>query len=117
MDKNHKIIDFSHLYSIAGDDEIFKKELIGIFLKQIPVFIANMNQFLANNEIENFAREAHTAKSSVLIFGMVNTGQLLKNIQNLAEDKKMSEIAPILKLVEMEFNQAVTELLSTLEEG
>ena len=80
-------IDLNHLNSITNGDENFKKELIGIFLNQIPVFIHNMKDYLDNNKMEKLAREAHTAKSSALIFGMENTGKLLKEIQYWAENK------------------------------
>ena len=117
MNSNLKTIDFSHLNSIASGDESFKKELIGIFLEQIPVFIHNMKKYLDNNKLEKLAREAHTAKSSVLIFGMANSGRLLKEIQLLAESKKTTEIQPALEEVEKELKQAKTELLDMLKEG
>ncbi len=117
MNNNLKTIDFDHLNSITSGDDSFKKELIGIFLEQIPVFINNMKKYFENNKLENLAREAHTAKSSVLIFGMKNCGQLLKDIQLLAENKKTTEIEPVLKEVEMELKQAKTELLDVLKDG
>jgi len=116
MNSNLQLIDFKHLNSIIGDDENFKKELIRIFLEQIPTFINNMNQFFIKNKLEKLAREAHTAKSSVLIFGMTNTGRLLKEIQLLAESKKTNEIEPALKQVEMDLNQARTDLHNVLKE-
>jgi HPt (histidine-containing phosphotransfer) domain-containing protein len=115
MSNNLQPVDFNHLDSIVNGDESFKKELIGIFLEQIPVFMKNMNKFLENNKPENLAREAHTAKSSVLIFGMTNAGALLKEIQLLAESKKIMEIQPILKLVETEFNNATEQLSGSLK--
>lgn len=116
MSSNLKIIDFNHLNSITSGDESFKKELIAIFLNQIPVFIHNMKDYLDNNKMEKLAREAHTAKSSALIFGMENTGKLLKEIQHWAENKKPTEIWPALEEVEMELLQAKTELENFLKE-
>lgn len=117
MNSNLKIIDFSHLNSIASGDDDFKKELIAIFLEQIPVFINNMKKYLDNNKLEKLAREAHTAKSSVLIFGMTNSGTLLKEIQLMAESKNSTEIQPSLEEVEKELIQAKTELENFLKEG
>jgi len=110
MSSNGKFINFNHLESIVSGDENFKKELITIFLTQIPAFINNMKKYLAQNNLENLAREAHTAKSSALIFGMENTGRLLKEIQLLAENNKPTEIQPALEVVAMELNKAITEL-------
>jgi len=117
MSSNLKLIDFNHLDGIVNGDENFKKELIGIFLEQIPVFIHNMKKFLDNNKFEKLAREAHTAKSSALIFGMTNSGRLLKEIELLAENKKPAEILPALEEVELELIQAKTELENFLKEG
>lgn len=115
MNNNLQSIDFKHLNSIANGDENFKKELINIFLEQIPEFINNMNQFFDQNNLEKLAREAHTAKSSVLIFGMTNTGKLLKEIQLFAENKNTQELEPALKQVEKELSLAKTELLNMLK--
>jgi len=117
MNNNLKIIDFSHLDTIVGGDENFKKELIAIFLEQIPEFINNMNKFFNKNKSEKLAREAHTAKSSVMIFGMTNTGMLLKDIQLWAENNKFAEVEPALKQVEIDLNQAKTDLENALKEG
>jgi len=117
MSSNGKFINFNHLESIVSGDENFKKELITIFLTQIPAFINNMKKYLAQNNLENLAREAHTAKSSALIFGMENTGRLLKEIQLLAEGNKPIEIQPALEEVKMELFQAKTELENFLKEG
>lgn len=116
MNRNLKTIDLNHLNSITSGDESFKKELIAIFLNQIPVFIHNMKDYLDNNKMEKLAREAHTAKSSALIFGMENAGNLLKEIQLLAETKQADVIQPKLLQVETELNQANSELLEILKE-
>lgn len=116
MSSSQKLIDFNHLDSIANGDESFKKELIWIFLEQIPVFIHNMKEYLENNKFEKLAREAHTAKSSALIFGMANSGRLLKEIELLAENNKLIDIQPALEVVEMELIQAKSELMNFLKE-
>jgi HPt (histidine-containing phosphotransfer) domain-containing protein len=116
MNSNQKSIDLNHLNSITSGDESFKKELIAIFLNQIPVFINNMKKYLAQNKLENLTREAHTAKSSAMIFGMENTGKLLKEIQHLAETNQAGDIQNILLQVETELNQANSELNEILKE-
>ncbi len=98
--------DFSELDRFSFGDESFKKELISIFVSQIPVFISNMNLFLEKNELENLAREAHTAKSSVLIFGMQNTGNMLKEIQKLAESGNIDLIPGLIEKVTADMNVA-----------
>jgi len=105
-------MDLQEINRITCGDKNFKKELIEIFLKQIDEFIIKMNDYLENNNMEYLAREAHTAKSSVLIFGMEDTGMLLKDIQFLAESSNTTEIPSLIKKVENDLNEAKEVLLN-----
>lgn len=116
MDGQFNHVNLEYLDDISGGDCIFKKELIGIFLKQIPDFIRNLHRFLIDNEIENLAKEAHTAKSSVLIFMMEETGKNLKKIQLLAENNQKEEILPLILEVQNELDKASKELNVYLDE-
>ncbi len=116
MNNRFETIKLTYLEEISGGDIQFQKELIGIFLSQIPEFIFNMNKFLSKNEIDNLAKEAHTAKSSVLIFMMDETGKILKQIQNLAENKQTKQIPLLLRTVEKALKSASMELNQYLEE-
>lgn len=115
MSSNLEPIDFNHLDGIVNGDENFKKELVKIFLEQIPEFMKNMKNFLDNDKPENLAREAHTAKSSAMIFGMNNAGKLLKDIQFLAENKNLQATKPVFELVETEFETAKIQLIEFLK--
>ncbi len=115
MYKDLQTIDFSSLNTIANNDKDFVKELIGIFLDQIPDFIKNLNQLFTENNLEKLGREAHTAKSSVMIFGMTNTGMLLNKIEIWAENKNIDEIGPALRIVEKDLNLAKIELTDALK--
>jgi HPt (histidine-containing phosphotransfer) domain-containing protein len=111
---NH--VNLAYLQEISGGDFNFQKELIKIFLCQIPEFILNMNNYLMNQEIQNLAKEAHTAKSSVLIFMMSETGKNLKQIQILAENNQLEQIPLLMTEVENSLEEAVRELTGYLDE-
>lgn len=115
MDNNSQTIDYSNLYTVANNDEDFIKDLIKIFLDQIPVFIRNLNQQFTEKHFEKLAREAHTAKSSVMIFGMTNAGLLLNKIELWAENEKIDEIGPALETVINDLNLAMDELTFALK--
>jgi HPt (histidine-containing phosphotransfer) domain-containing protein len=118
MDNNSQTIDFTSLNNIANNDEDFIKELIGIFLEQIPAFVNNLNQLFDQNNLEKLGREAHTAKSSVMIFGMTKTGKLLNQIELWAESNNNNHnIGLSLKIVEKDLRQAEIELSTALETG
>jgi len=99
MSNDLQALNLEYLDDIAAGDINFKKDLIKIFLQQVPEFISNMKKFNSENDLQNLAKEAHTAKSSVLIFGMEETGASLKKIQLLAEEKKEEEIPGLLEKV------------------
>ncbi len=114
MGKQFQKIKTEQLESISSGDKSFEKELVEIFLEQIPSFISNMKLFLAENKLANLAKEAHTAKSSALIFGLTTTGDTLKKIQLLAENGKNENLSELLTIVEAELDNAANQLQELL---
>ena len=110
MQEQNQLVDLSQIDQISAGDPSFRNEMIGIFTGQIPVFLENIRTFWKNKELENLAREVHTAKSSVLIFGMDNTGKNLKEIQLLAENKEIKKIPELVENVLNDLTQALTYL-------
>ena len=53
MNNNYQQISLEQLESVSFGDKDFKKELIDIFLEQIPEFISNMKKFYSDGEISN----------------------------------------------------------------
>lgn len=86
-----KITDLSYIAEIAAGDEVFLKELIETFLLQVPEFSGNMKKYLQNKQYDLLAKEAHTAKSSVMLFGLNQLASMLKEFQQLAEKQKKVE--------------------------
>lgn len=115
MDNRFETVNLSYLEEISGGDANFQKELIGIFLNQIPEFLTNMKEYLEKNEDGLLAKEAHTAKSSVLIFMMDETGKTLKQIQLLAENNQTEQIPILLANVEKALENASRELNQHLD--
>jgi len=92
MDNTFQHIDPSQIETLAGGDKEFIKEMAEIFLEQIEEFVTNMGSFLQEKNWEKLAREAHTAKSSAMTFGMDDTGNLLKKIQLECEANNLDEV-------------------------
>ena len=115
MSATEFLVDFTQIDEITAGDIDFKKELIGIFISQIPEFIQNMNKALENNNLEFLARESHSAKSSVMIFGMDNTGAILKRIELQAKNKIQDDLPALLKEAEFNLKLAFLQLTSLLE--
>lgn len=103
-------MNFEYLDEITFGDNNFKKELISIFTNQMPLFLSNMKKFLSEKDLKNLAKEAHTAKSSVLIFGREDSGQILKEIQSLAEQNNLEPIPDQILKVETDMDNVLKEL-------
>ena len=117
MNENFHKISIEQLETISSGDNEFLKELIEIFLEQVPEYTSNMKKFFLEGNLTNLAKEAHTAKSSVLIFGMNNTGTSLKLIQSQAEDNNLEQLNTLIAKVESEMRNAaeqLEEILTTL---
>lgn len=110
MNKRLEYINIQQIDEISDGDLEFKKELIDIFLEQIPEFISNMNTFFDEKNWDMLAREAHTAKSSALTFGMDKAGELLKDIQIHAEANEIELIPELLSKVLSLLGAAIPEL-------
>lgn len=86
-----KITDLNYLQEIAQGDDVFIREIIHTFIRQVPEFAENMRTHLHEKEYNLLAKEAHTAKSSVIIFGLHDLGKRLKELQLMALTGKDSD--------------------------
>lgn len=86
MSTSFKEINLSYLESIADGDQDIIKELILIFLDQIPEFTDGMQAAFEKEDWRVLAGLAHKAKSSVLSMGMNDLGNIdLKNLELMAK--------------------------------
>ena len=74
-------INLNYLESIAGGDPDIIEEMKDIFISQVPEFIENLNKYLIEGQFIELGKEAHKAKSSVMIMGMEELGKDLKALQ------------------------------------
>ncbi len=110
MSQNYQHIQTMRIEDLAGGDKEFLNEIISIFLAQIPDFVSKMKTALENEEWSVLAREAHTAKSSALTFGMEETGKLLKKIQLVAQDGEFDILPELVEQASAQLEAAVPEL-------
>jgi HPt (histidine-containing phosphotransfer) domain-containing protein len=86
--------DLSYLKEITGGESEIVKEMVEMFLQQIDEFKENMTKHLNEKNYVDLGKEAHKAKSSVLIVGMEELGKSLKKLQLLTELKTEAETYP-----------------------
>ncbi len=82
-----KVTDLNYLKDVTENDPKAMREIIEMFIAQIPEFIENMNASLKNKQYIELGKEAHKAKSSVMVMGLNDLGLQLKELQLLTEQR------------------------------
>lgn len=73
--------NLNYLRTITEGDKATMRELIILFIEQVPEFVVNLKKHLAEGRYAELGNEAHKAKSSVMIMGMEDLGHDLKSLQ------------------------------------
>ncbi len=93
MEAKMKYVDLTYLEGIADGDTGIIKELVEIFLDQMPEFTEGFDQYLKEKDWLRIAAIAHKAKSSVVSMGMQDLGNNdLKNLELLAKQMRIKEL-------------------------
>ena len=93
MSNQHHTIDLSYIESIAEGDNSIMKELISIFLEQIPEFVDDLEKSFAEKRWLDAAAVAHKAKSSVISMGMEDLGNRdLKNLELVVKELYVNQV-------------------------
>ncbi len=103
--------DLTYLKEITGGESSIVREMIEMFLEQVEEFNENLDKHLKDKNYVDLGKEAHKAKSSVLIVGMEELGKNLKKLQLLTEANAEIETYPdYVKMFHEQCNEAVKEL-------
>lgn len=106
-----EIVDLTYIREMSGDNQKIIKEMITIFLEQIPEFLDEMNSCNSNKDWHNLGLIAHKAKSSVAIMGMEKQSNDLKTLELLAKEEKDTEkYLQIIQTFEEDCKKAEEEL-------
>ncbi len=108
--------NLDYLRNITGGDPDSIREIIMLFIEQVPDFVGNMKKHLSEKNYSELGKEAHKAKSSVLILGMNDLGIDLKMLQlatinKTAEDTYAQHVNRFEKDCEMAIKELQQELL------
>lgn len=107
--------NLNYLQTITEGDTDTMRELIDLFIEQVPEFIGNLKKHLAEERYAELGNEAHKAKSSVMIMGMEGLGHDLKALQLATISGTQKETyAQHVSRFEMECLAAVDELNKVL---
>ncbi|WP_026475505.1 Hpt domain-containing protein [Alkaliflexus imshenetskii] len=106
MSEQFSVVDLTYLESIADGDDSIIKELIVIFLEQMPEFTDGFTDCFNNKAWKELAALAHKAKSSVISMGMNDLGNIeLKNLELMAKWKRIDFLRDQQNLGEKELSE------------
>ncbi len=84
-------LDLGHITDMVGNDASFRKELIGIFLTEVPKAIHQMQQAMQYGDSAALAKVTHSIKPSLLLFKVPNASALLSEIESALDTQKHLE--------------------------
>jgi len=111
MKRQEQIIDLSYVKGMAGDSMELVREMIDIFIAQVPEFLAEMRSCLEKEDWYHLGLIAHKAKSSVAVMGMKQQAMNLRELEMLAKEAKDTDrYEALIDRFEENCNQAIEEL-------
>ena len=115
MSNGFQEIDLTYLESIADGEQEIVKELITIFLDQVPEFTVGLEHYFAEKDWKGIAALAHKAKSSVISMGMSEMGNVdLKNLELVAKHYRILELQNANE-TDLKQKDELAQLIRTLE--
>jgi HPt (histidine-containing phosphotransfer) domain-containing protein len=108
----YQFINPSHLDSVTGGDEKFKKELIDVFIQQLPTLLVGLEKALQDKDYKQLSAIAHKTKSSVALMGIES---LRTDMAELEQKAKTGDDIELYKTLVTKFLSASTDVLTEIE--
>ncbi len=103
--------NLNYLKTITEDNKEILREMIEMFIIQVPEFIENLNKFYTAKQFLALGKEAHKAKSSLQIMGMKELEKEMKTLQLKAiEGTEIESYPGHISSFEIQCQKAIEEL-------
>ncbi|MCL4482277.1 MAG: hypothetical protein M1445_06625 [Bacteroidetes bacterium] len=107
--------NLDYLKTVTDGNKQVIREMVEMFISQVPIFIANLNKFYHDGQYTELGKEAHKAKSSLQIMGMAELEKEMKILQLKTIDQTDIESYPIhISRFEIQCRGAIEELKAEL---
>lgn len=106
-----KVSNLGYLSETMGGNKKLIKEIMGVFLKQAPDELANLNEAVINKNYLKIKNVTHTMKSSASIMGIYSLSDILKEMEELARiGTNIEKIKLLNSKLNSICNQAIEEI-------
>lgn len=107
--------NLNYLKTITEGNKVIIREMIEMFLAQLPGFIQNLNELYKTGQYAALGKEAHKTKSSLQIMGMTELEQEMKRLQHKTIEEIDIESYPVhIRNFEIQCEAAIVELKEEL---
>ena len=111
--KEKKALDLSYLDEIMGDDKTLKKEMIDLFIQNVPNDMDLLEKAILEKNIVDIRKMAHHMKSSLAMFNLDTEVVFLEQTERNANESTIS--TDIVKEFDL-FKRHLVETIETLTE-
>ncbi|MDP2385452.1 MAG: two-component regulator propeller domain-containing protein [Bacteroidota bacterium] len=114
LNKKKKVHDLSKLRESADGDIDYVKEMIEIYINDMPVYLSELNKALSDNNFQEVLFHAHKMKSPAALFGVYKLNETLLAIETRVHNRVEIDKDLVLILNEIS-NQSFEELRIELD--
>jgi len=82
-----RVLDFSYVINMVGDDTDALIAVFESFLTQLPVYLGELDQALVHQDWDKVARCAHKIKPVFTYLGCTDVRDLVQDIEEIAQNR------------------------------
>jgi len=117
MENSEYSFDLSYLNQVFQGNQVMIKQIISMFVQQVPNYINEMEDCVAKMELNNLHSLAHKAKSSISMLGLKDMEELVLSIEYKSKNnQELNELPDLVKRISKECNEIKTQLEKVLAE-
>jgi HPt (histidine-containing phosphotransfer) domain-containing protein len=105
-------IDWEQLHQVSEDDPEFELELLTMLAEDVKIHIADLRQAALDRDIIAIGNEAHYIKGASANVGIISITAAAKQIEQLARERLITEIAPIIEQMSIDLDRLETYIAS-----
>lgn len=116
LQEPHRLFDLSYLNQVFQGNQDMIRQIIQLFLQQVPQYITEMERCVERNALHDLHPLAHKAKSSVSMLGLKAMEERILQIERFSKEHlNMEELPGLVGQVRQQCEQANHELSAVLQ--
>jgi PAS domain S-box-containing protein len=113
----NSMIDLSYLKDASGGNHAFMKDMIDIFLKQTPGYLAQLNDYCKDANWVEFRKVMHKLKPTITMMGIKEGDALVKEIEPKVKKSEELDTVPnllsnLIRVCETAYDELQKEVLN-----